>query len=159
MAVFGRLLPFERCKYSMLESCVQRGLNRQAVARLASASGWRNFDWGSIILSDETSMSSDSESRGYVYREPGTRYIQRRERLGWFSLSCWSWMSHTGVGVLERIHSRCNAPQYQHIFENVMLRSGRVRNPEGNLIFQHNNYHVPCSMGFQRCSRGGPRSS
>ena len=146
--------PFERCKYSLLESCVQRGLNRQTIDHLAFANGWRDFDWGSVIFSDEASISSDCESRRYVYREPGTRYdtcyIQRRERLGRFSLSRWGWMSRAGVGVLERIHGRFNAPQYQHIFENVMLRSVRVRNPGGNLIFQQDNHLVRCSMGVQR---------
>ena len=120
----------------------------QDVDRLSFATGWRDFDWGSVIFSDETFISSDFESRGHVYREPGTRYdtryIQRREILGRYSLSCWGWMSRTGVGVLERIRGRFNAPQYQHIFENVMLRLVRVRNPEGNLIFQR------CSMGVER---------
>ena len=41
-----------------------------------------NFDWGSVIFTDETSISSDCESRGHVYLELGTRYdtryIQRR---------------------------------------------------------------------------------
>ena len=59
-------------------------------------------------------------------------------------------MSHAGVCVLERIHGQFNAPQYQHIFKNVMLRSVRVRNPEGNLIFQQDNRPVRCSMGVQR---------
>ena len=58
----------------------------QAVDRLAFATGWRDFGWGSVIFSDGTFISSDCESRGHVYREPGTRYetryIQRRERLG-----------------------------------------------------------------------------
>ena len=138
----------------MLESCVQRELNRQAVDHLAFATGWGDFIWGSVIFSDETSISSDYESWGHVYREPGmrydTRYIQRRERLGRFSSSCWSWMSRVGIGVLERIHGRFNAPQYQYIFENVMLSSVRVRNPEGNLIFQQDNHPVHCSMGIQR---------
>ena len=58
-------------------------------------------------------------------------------------------MTRAGVGMLERIHSRFNAPQYQHIFENVMLRSVRVRNLEGNLIFQQDNHLVRCSMGLQ----------
>ena len=31
-----------------------------------------------------------------------------------------------------------------------MLRSVRVRNPEGNLIFQQDNHPVRCSMGVQR---------
>ena len=59
-------------------------------------------------------------------------------------------MSRAGVCVLEGIHGRFNAPQYQHIFENVMLRSVRVRNPVGNLIFQHDNYPVRCRMGVKR---------
>ena len=126
----------------------------QAADRLAFATGWMDIDWGSVIFSDETSISSDCESRGHVYREPGTwydtRYIQRRERLGRFSLSCWGWNSRAGVGVLERIHGRFDAPQHQHIFENVMLRSVRVRNPEVNLIFQEDNHPVRCSMGVQR---------
>ena len=46
----------------------------QAVDRLAFTTGWRNFDWGSVIFSDETSISSDCELRGHVYREPDTRY-------------------------------------------------------------------------------------
>ena len=58
----------------------------QAVDRLAFATGWRDFDWGNIIFTDETSISSNCESCGHVYREPGTRYdthyIQRRERSG-----------------------------------------------------------------------------
>ena len=45
----------------------------QAVDRLAFAIDWRDFDWGSVIFSDETTISSDCESRGHVYREPGTR--------------------------------------------------------------------------------------
>ena len=59
-------------------------------------------------------------------------------------------MSRAGVGVLERIHGRFNAPQYQHIFENLILRSVRVRNPEGNLVFQQDNHPMCCSMGVQR---------
>ena len=109
---------------------------------------------GNVIFTDESPISSDCESRGHIYREPGTRYdtryIQRRERSGRFSLSCWSWMSRAGVGVLERIQSRFNALQCQHIFENVVLRSDRVRNPEGNLIVQQDNHPVHCSMGVQR---------
>ena len=120
--------PFKRCKLSLLESCVQRGLNRWTSCQ---PPGLRNrledFDRGSVIFTDETSISSDCESRGHIYREPGTRYdtlyIQRRERSGRFSLSCWCWMSHAGVGMLECSHSRFNAPQYQHIFEKVMFRS------------------------------------
>ena len=65
----------------------------QAVNRLAFTTGWRDFDWGSVIFTDETLISSDCESRGHVYREPGTRYdtryFQRRERSGRFSVSCW----------------------------------------------------------------------
>ena len=52
--------------------------------------------------------------------------------------------------MLEHIHGRFNAPQYQNIFETVMLRSVRVRNPEGNLIFQQDNHPVRCRMGVQR---------
>ena len=59
-------------------------------------------------------------------------------------------MSRAGIDVLEHIHGRFNALQYQHIFENVMLRSVRVRNPEGNLIFQQDNHPVHYSMGIQR---------
>ena len=65
-------------------------------------------------------------------------------------------MSRAGVGVLERIHGRFNAPQYLHIFENVMLRSVRIRNPEGNLIFQQDNHLVHCSMSVQRWFTSGP---
>ena len=126
----------------------------QAVDHLAFATGWRDFDWGSVIFTDETSISSDCESSGHVYREPGTRYdtryIQRRERSGRFRVSCWGWMSRDGVGVLERIHGRFNAPRYLHILENVMLPSVRVWNPEGNLIFQQDNLPVHCNMGVQR---------
>ena len=126
----------------------------QAVDRLAFATGWRDFDWGNVIFTDETSISSDCEPRGHVYRKPGTiydtHYIQRREGSGRFSLSCWGCMSRATVGVLDRIHGRFNAPQYLHILENVMLRSVRVRNPEGNLIFLQDNHHVHCSMSAQR---------
>ena len=59
-------------------------------------------------------------------------------------------MSRAGVGMLEGIHGRFNALQYQHIFENVMLCSVRVRNHEGNLIFQQDSHPVRCSMGVQR---------
>ena len=132
--------PFKRCKLSLLESCVQRGLNRWTSCQ---PPGLRNrledFDRGSVIFTDETSISSDCESRGHIYREPGTR----------FSLSCWSWITRAGVGVLERIHGRFNAPQYLHIFENLMLRSARDRNLEGNFILQQYNHPVRCSMGVQ----------
>ena len=126
----------------------------QDVDRLAFATGWRNFNWVSVIFSDERSNSFDCESQGHVYREPGTRhdtrYIQRHERSGQFSLSCWGWMSRAGISVLGCIHGRFNTLQNQHIFENMMLRSVRVRNSEGNLIFQQDNHPVRCSMGVQR---------
>ena len=41
----------------------------QAVDLLTFATGWRDFDF-----TDETSISSDFESRGHVYRELGTKY-------------------------------------------------------------------------------------
>ena len=59
-------------------------------------------------------------------------------------------MPRDGVGVLERIHGRFNAPQYVHILDNVMLPSVRVWNPEGILILQQDNHPVHCSMGVQR---------
>ena len=128
----------------------------QTVDRLAITTGWRDFDWENRIFTDETSISYDCESRGHVYREQGTRYdtryIQRCERSGRFSLSSWSWISRAGVGVLERIKGRFNAPQYVDIFENAMLPSVRVRNHEGNLIFQQDNHPMHYSMGVQRCS-------
>ena len=106
----------------------------QAIDLLAFATGWRDFDWGSVIFTDETSISSDCESRGHVYREPGTRsdtrYIQWRERSGWFSVSCWGWTSRVGVGVWERIHGRFNSPQYVQIMENVMRSSVRIGIPK-----------------------------
>ena len=125
----------------------------QAVDRLAFATGWRDFDWGSVIFTDETSIYSDCESCRHVYPEPGTRYdtryIQRTERSGRFTLSCWGWLSRAGVGVREHTHDPFNAPQYVHILENVILPSVRVRNPEGTLIFQQENHPVNCSMGVQ----------
>ena len=76
--------------------------------------GWRDFDWGSVIITEETSIPSDCESWEHVYREPGARYdtrsIQQRERSGRFSLSCWRWMHRAGAEVLDRIHGRFNAP-------------------------------------------------
>ena len=110
----------------------------QDVDCIAFTSGSRDFDWGSVIFIDETSISSICESCEHVYHEPGTRYdtcnIQWHERSRWFSISCWGWMSHAGIGILE----------------NVMLPSVRVWNPEGNLIFQQDNLPVHCSMGVQR---------
>ena len=79
-----------------------------------------------------------------------THAISKDKRSGRFSVSCWNCMSRAGVGVLERIHGRFNATQYVHILENVMLPSVRVRNPEGNLIFQQDNHPVYCSMSVQR---------
>ena len=49
----------------------------QAVDRLAFATGWRDFDWRSVIFTDEISISSDFESRGHIYHETGTRYNTR----------------------------------------------------------------------------------
>ena len=113
---------------------------------------WRDFDWGSVIFTDETSISSNCESRGHVYREPVTRYDtcydQRHERSGRFSVSCWGWMSWAGIGMLECIHGLLNALQYVHILKNMMLPSVRVWNPKGNLIFQQDNHPMHCSMGI-----------
>ena len=57
----------------------------QAIDHLVSfTTGWRDFYWGSAVFTDEISISFDCESRGHIYREPGTtydtRYIQRREK-------------------------------------------------------------------------------
>ena len=130
--------PFERCKYSLPESCIQREdlTEEQAVDRLAFATCWGDFDWGSLIFTDETSISSDCVSRGHVYREPGTRYdtryVRRLERSGRFIVSCWGWMSRAGADLLERIHGRFNALHYVHILENVMLPPVRIWNLEEN---------------------------
>ena len=51
--------------------------NERAVDRLAFATGWRDFNWGIVIFTYEIYISSDCESRGHVYREPGTRYDTR----------------------------------------------------------------------------------
>ena len=59
-------------------------------------------------------------------------------------------MSRAGIGLLESIHGRFNAPQYVHILENMSLPSVKVLNPEGNIIFQQDNHHMHCSMGVQR---------
>ena len=58
-------------------------------------------------------------------------------------VTCWHWR-------VEHIHGRFYAPQYQHIFENVMLISFRVLNPEVNLNLQQDNHPIRCSMSFQR---------
>ena len=80
----------------------------QAVDHLALATGWRDFDWGSVIFTDETSISSDCESRGHVYHKPATRYdthyindVRDRDDL---TLHAGAGCLRTGVGVLERIH-------------------------------------------------------
>ena len=77
----------------------------QAIDCLAFATVQRNFDWGSKIFTDETSISSDCELHGHVYHEPGTRfdkhYIQRLERSGQLSISCWCWLTWAGIGMLE----------------------------------------------------------
>ena len=103
------------------------------------ATGSRDFAWGSVIFTEKTSISSNCESCGHIYREPGTRYdtryIQRHERSGWFSVTCWGWMSCTGIGILECIHSRFNASQYVYILENLMLPSFQVWDPKGNWIY------------------------
>ena len=49
----------------------------QAVDHLAFTTGWSDFDWSSVIFTDETSISSDCELCEHVYREPGTRYDTR----------------------------------------------------------------------------------
>ena len=49
-------------------------IDGQAFDLLAFATGWRDFDWGSVIFTNETSISSDCESHGHVYHEPGTRW-------------------------------------------------------------------------------------
>ena len=36
--------------------------DRQTVDHLVFTTGWRDFDWGSVIFADETSISSDYES-------------------------------------------------------------------------------------------------
>ena len=123
----------------------QRLTEGHVVDRLVFATSWSDFDWGSVIFTDETSISSDCESHGHVYRES----VTRRETSGRFSVSCWSWMSRAGVGVLERIHGRFNASQYVHILEIVMLPSVRIWNLKGNLFFQQDNHPVHCSMSIQ----------
>ena len=74
-----------RCRKAESKEDLTEG---QAVDRLAFATGWRDFDWGSVILTDETSISSDCASSGHVYREPGTRYDTRyiHVRSGRFSI-------------------------------------------------------------------------
>lgn len=119
----------------------------QAVDRLASVTGcFDGVDWGRVIFSDETTISTDYYGRPGVYREPGSRFnrkhIHQRRRSGRISVPVWGWCSRDGAGVIERIYGRLNTAKYLHILENVFLPSARVRYPEGTLLFQQDNCSV-----------------
>ena len=49
----------------------------QAINCLPFTTSWRDFNWGNVIFTNETAISSNCESRGLVYRESGTRYDTR----------------------------------------------------------------------------------
>ena len=105
--------PYERCKYSLLDSCFQRGLNRGINNRPPSLYNRLEefqlrkhnlYQWN-IHLFWLLMM--------WTHCDPGirydTHYIQRHEILGQFSVLCWGWMFRAGIGKLERIQGRFNA--------------------------------------------------
>ena len=109
----------------------------QAVDRLAFATGWRDFDWGRVIFTDKhpslpivNYVDTFIVSQAPDMTQDISNDVRFREDLAYHAGL--GWMSRAGVGVLERIHGRFNAPQYVHILENVMLPSVRIWNPDGN---------------------------
>ena len=106
---------FERYKCSLPERCVQRGLNRGTSRRPPSlCNRLEGFQLGKCNLHRRNIHLSRlwitwtrlSWVRHQIWHSLHPMTLE----VGRFSLACWGWMSRSGVGVLERIHGRFNAP-------------------------------------------------
>jgi hypothetical protein len=97
-------------------------------------------DWGNVIFSDESVLSSANDGPVRVYRHQGTRYnaeyVKESARSGSVSVAVWGWISSRGIGLFRRIDGRLNRAQYLHILREIMVPSVREMYPDGIINFK-----------------------
>ena len=71
------------------------------------------------------------------------------KRSGRVSVHCWGWISHEGDEVLHRIEGHLDGLQYQHILQNVMVPSVRMRYPDGIIHLQQDHSSIHYSRVVQ----------
>lgn len=102
------------------------------------------MDWGRVLFTDESSVSTFSSERVQVWRASGMRnepeYFQKRKRSGRVSVSVWGCLSLTGLGTLHRIPGHLNGESYRDLLEHVMTPNVLdFHFPDGYFIFQQDN--------------------
>ena len=99
-------------------------------ARLRFARDYLDFDWTSVIFSDEKTFQSSQKGRLHLWRRSNTRW--REENIvcntesGRISVNMWGWMSAAGPGELQYIPTRANSNAYVDVLNNIMLPTVRV---------------------------------
>jgi hypothetical protein len=108
--------------------------------RLALAEDNVDRDWGNVIFSDESVVSSANDGPVRVYRPQGTRYnaefVKESARCGHVSVAVWGWISSRGIRLLHKIDGRLDGAQYFHILRDIMVPSVREMYPDGVIHFQ-----------------------
>jgi hypothetical protein len=112
-----------------------------------------DHDWGNVIFSDESVLSSATDGLVRVYRPQGTHYnaeyMKESARSGHVSVAVWGWISSCGIGLLRRIDGRLNRAQCLHILRDIMVPSVREMYPVGVINFQQDQSRVHKSQLLQ----------
>lgn len=118
----------------------------QANQRLRFAQQHVDWDWETVIFSDEKVFCSSEDFRKTLWRANNTRYdrrhIQPIKRSGRISCGYWGWMSSAGPGELVRISPHFTSAEYVSILEDVMLPTARAIYPDNNIVFIQDNSPV-----------------
>jgi hypothetical protein len=100
-------------------------------------------DWGNVIFSDESVLSSVNDGPVHVYRPQGTRYnaeyVKESARSGRVSVAVWGWISSRGMGLID---GHLDVAQYLHILRDIMVPSVREIYPDGVINFQQDQSPV-----------------
>jgi hypothetical protein len=117
-------------------------LGEHRLYRLAFAEDNGDRDWGNVIFSDESVLSSADDEPVPVHRSQGTHYnaeyVKESARFGHVSVAVWGLISSRGIGLLHRIDGRLDGAQYLHILRHIVVPSVREMYPDEVINFQRN---------------------
>lgn len=115
-------------------------------ARANFARRYQNFDWSTVIFTDEKTFRSSQDGRLSLWRYDRTRYAEEHvvpnRASGRISVNMWGWISSAGVGELAQLPSRANAIDYVEKMDTIMVPTVRCVYPQEevpNIHFVHDN--------------------
>lgn len=129
-------------------------------ARLDFAREYIDYDWSSVIFSDEKTFKSSQVGRLHLWRRNNTRYEERHivpnTQSGRVCSNMWGWISAAGPGELVPIYGRFNAARYLEILSESMLSTVRNVYPEDEypqITFVQDNSPIHCARRIREWLR------